>query len=90
MQSINKFNKDNIPFYVSCPKREEKLFRDTLGTENYQLIFDEDTYDCKKIFDGWRTQQVVKSNVHRLNICENYYSIDSDQFFNSDGFAENQ
>ena len=36
--SIEKYNKDNIPFYVSCPKEDKQLFEDTLGTKNYSYI----------------------------------------------------
>ena len=31
--SIEKYNKDNIPFYISCPKEDKQLFEDT----NYSL-----------------------------------------------------
>ena len=24
--SIEKYNKDNIPFYISCPKKDKQLF----------------------------------------------------------------
>ena len=39
--SIEKYNKDNIPFYISIPKKDEQLFKNVLGTENYILVFDE-------------------------------------------------
>ena len=29
--SIEKYNRDNIPFYISCPKQDKQLFDDTLG-----------------------------------------------------------
>ena len=110
--SIEKYNKDNIPFYVSCPQKDIKLFKDTLGTENYTLVADEEiiTFDKNKKYkgwtntlvgydkkgniveksdfhiDGWRSQQIVKSNIHKLNITENYLCLDSDCYFIRDFF----
>ena len=79
--SIEKYNVDNIPYYVSCPKKDKNLFQEVLGTKDYTLVNDEDIYDAKYPFDGWRSQQVIKSNVHRLKVTKNYLSIDSDSYF---------
>ena len=43
-ESIEKYNKDNIPFYISCPKAEKELLFNTIGTENYTYIADEDIH----------------------------------------------
>ena len=100
-ESIEKYNSDNIPFYISCPLDDKNLFEDTLGTENYTLVIDEDivsvglhnyeegneTYfkgkwnDLVLNMDGWRTQQVVKSSIHKLKITKNYVCLDSDAYF---------
>jgi len=89
--SIEKYNRDNIPFYISCPKKDKQLFIDTLGTENYTLLFDEDIYSGKATFastglllDGWRSQQIVKSSIHKLKITKNYLCLDSDAYFITD------
>ena len=83
--SIEKYNKDNLPFYISCPKQDKQLFEDTLGKENYTLILDEDIvilqYDE---LDGWRSQQIVKSSLHKLKITKNYVCLDSDAYFITD------
>jgi len=83
--SIEKYNKDNIPFYISCPKQDKQLFEDTLGKENYTLILDEDIVILKyPELDGWRSQQIVKSSLHKLNITKNYLCLDSDAYFITD------
>ena len=105
--SIEKYNKDNIPFYISCPKEDKQLFEDTLGTENYTLLLDEDIYPLAQPkddtiwggvtiqtntngasveypLDGWRSQQIVKSSIHKLKITKNYLCLDSDSYFIKD------
>ena len=83
-ESIEKYNRDNIPFYISCPKQDKQLFEDTLGKENYTLLLDEDIITLEYPIDGWRSQQIVKSNIHKLNITENYVCLDSDAYFITD------
>tara|TARA_R110002020_G_scaffold113353_1_gene260731 strand:+ start:37 stop:888 length:852 start_codon:yes stop_codon:yes gene_type:complete len=83
--SIEKYNRDNIPFYISCPKQDKQLFEDTLGTENYTLILDEDIVKVRlNELDGWRSQQIVKSSIHRIEITKNYVCLDSDAYFITD------
>mgnify|MGYP003647724424 CR=1 FL=1 len=82
LASINKHNKDNIPFYVSVPKSDVSLFKNKLGTSNYNLLVDEDI--CAGNNPGWIQQQIVKSSFWRLNLCENYVCIDSDAYFIKD------
>lgn len=83
--SIEKYNRDNIPFYISCPKKDKQLFEDTLGKENYILILDEDIVTLKHThLDGWRSQQIVKSSLHKLEITKNYVCLDSDAYFITD------
>lgn len=82
--SIEKYNKDNIPFYVSCPKEDKQIFKDILGTENYILVNDEDIYELINRLDGWRSQQLVKSFFHKLKVTKNYFCLDSDAYFIKD------
>jgi hypothetical protein len=77
--SINKYNVDNIPFYVSVPKSDVTLFKSKLP-EWVQLIEDE-TILSQSYTQNWNTQQIVKSNFWRLGISENYVCIDSDGYF---------
>jgi hypothetical protein len=78
-ESIQKYNKDNISFYVSVPKQDIELFK-SKGIIN--LIEDESIYNGQSL--GWVQQQIVKSNFWKLNISENYVCIDSDGYFIKD------
>lgn len=78
LDSIIKFNEDNIPFYISVPAKDIELFESVLGTEHYTLITDE-SIDSEN--GGWHGQQIVKSQFWKLNLCENYVCVDSDCFF---------
>ena len=78
LDSIIKYNTDNIPFFISVPSTDVKLFKDVLGTTGYYLIKDEEI-DVEG--GGWIGQQIVKSQFWKMNLCENYVCIDSDCFF---------
>lgn len=78
LESIVKYNVDNIPFYISVPTKDTQLFHDVLGNEHYTLITDE-SIDTQN--EGWKGQQIVKSQFWKLGLCENYVCVDSDCFF---------
>lgn len=78
LDSITKFNKDHIPFYISVPQSDTELFQSVLGIENYILLTDE-SIDLQN--SGWKGQQIVKSQFWKLDLCENYVCVDSDCFF---------
>jgi len=78
LESVNKYNKDNLPFYISVPSSDIQIFKDTLGEDGYTLIPDE---DIDKENNGHKGQQIVKSQFWKLGLCENYLNIDSDCFF---------
>ena len=40
-ESIEKYNVDNIPFYISCKEGEKKRLESILGNEGYTFISDE-------------------------------------------------
>jgi len=75
-ESINKHNKDSIPFYVSVPKQDVELFK---SKGIFNIVEDEAVYTGSA--PGWIQQQIVKSNFWKLNISENYVCIDSDGYF---------
>jgi len=77
--SIDTFNQDNIPFYVSCPKSDLGLFKSKLPSW-VNLIEDEEILS-KSYVQNWNTQQIIKSNFWKLNISNNYICIDSDGYF---------
>jgi len=78
LDSINKFNKDNIPFYISVPSNDINIFQEKLGNTGYILIKDK---DIEKENQGWNEQQVIKAQFWKLGITSNYLCIDSDSQF---------
>jgi hypothetical protein len=85
VQSIKKHNRDNIPYYVSVPKSEMSLFKNQIDCEYVNLIADEDIYVVQS--QNWNTQQIVKSNFWKLQVCENYVMLDSDSYFIKDFYV---
>jgi len=86
LDSITKHNIEKIPFYISFPSDDLKLFQSKLGTENYQWVVDEDIVQ-DKLFSSWNSQQIVKVNFWKLNVCINYVVIDSDSYFIRDFYT---
>lgn len=82
VESIKKYNKDNIPYYVSVPSSQVSLFKNELDASYVNILSDDDIYAV----DGqsWKTQQIVKSSFWKLGLCENYVMLDSDSYFIKD------
>ena len=78
--SIELYNRDHLPVYLSVNDSDFDYFADNLNHKNINLIKDSDIFEYPDN-DGWRYQQIIKSNVYRLGICENYLCIDSDSEF---------
>lgn len=75
--SIEKYNIDNLPFYISVPSKDLPLFK-SKNIPNAILIEDE-VIDTNN--EGWAGQQVIKSQFWKLNLCKNYLCLDSDSEF---------
>jgi hypothetical protein len=100
--SIKKYNIDDIPFFVSCPKEDMPLFQEYLGGLNATLIPDEEiiqsnplhTIEDINAIPGHLSQQIIKSEFWRLGISSSYLCLDSDcQFirpFNQNEFIDEQ
>lgn len=83
-KSIKKYNKDNLPFYVSVPREDIPIFKDTL--EFYtEIIPSEDISDNN---NGWLGQQIVKAEYSKLDISKYYLVLDSDSYFFKDFYLE--
>lgn len=88
LNSIEKFNKDNIPVYVSIPKADENLFNTVFYSQKNKinLIFDENIVQIDGQYrsmehGGYFQQQVVKLSFGLKNIANFFVVIDSDSFF---------
>ena len=88
-QSVQAFNRDALPFYVSVPQADLALFQDHLQTLGVQLLSDEAIIQASPRIDaqqvaqmpGHLSQQVVKSEFWRLGLSEAYLCLDSDSKF---------
>jgi len=87
--SIQKYNSDHIPFYISTPEDQLDELRSVLGLDGYQWISDESIvsanprapFGIEKTRSGSLAQQAIKSEFWRLDIAENYVCLDSDCIF---------
>lgn len=89
LNSIQQFNVDRIPFYISTPRADKNLLLDILGAEGYVWVADEDIVAANpkaniekyRAMPGGLSQQIVKSEFWRLEYAENYLCLDSDSLF---------
>lgn len=87
--SVQKFNEDGIPFYMSVPEADMALFREHLAGLDIVFIRDEDIIAANpehrlehiRSMPGNLSQQIVKSEFWRLGLSENYVCLDSDNEF---------
>lgn len=87
--SIEQFNYEKIPFYVSTPSSDLALFREALDGLPVILISDEEIIRANPVLNqelidalpGAKSQQIVKSEFWRLGISDSYLCIDSDCVF---------
>lgn len=93
--SIDKFNKDNIPFCLVVPQKDIEQIKKALitGKEEYKLYFKTDEEILNLISgdaeQGWVPQQVIKLNAHKTNLANFYCILDSDCYFITDFFIKN-
>lgn len=88
-QSIQKYNCDSLPFYVSVPQVDLPLFREHLVGMGVELLADEEIIQASPRIDldqvhqmhGSVSQQIVKSEFWRLGRSEAYLCLDSDALF---------
>jgi hypothetical protein len=88
-QSIEMYNHDRIPFYVSVPAGELEMFKASIGEFSCHLLTDEEILARSIEANGpppehyprLVMQQIVKMEFWRLGLCENYFWVDSDSYF---------
>ena len=89
LTSVAQFNEDQIPVYISAPKKDLALFEKELSEFSFTLLNEEDILHKNPLIDqgklytqrGWIQQQVIKSEFWRLELSENYLVLDSDCIF---------
>jgi|APLak6261689370_1056187.scaffolds.fasta_scaffold00005_10 hypothetical protein len=85
-QSIQRYNVEQLPFYVSVPQAELALFREHLAGLDAELLADEEIIKASPRINleqlsrmpGSVAQQVVKSEFWRLGLSTAYLCLDSD------------
>jgi hypothetical protein len=88
-KSVQRFNRDHLPFYISVPAADIDLFREKLDGLAYVLLRDEDILQSNprhpaqllETLPGGVMQQIIKSEFWRLGLCKNYLMLDSDAYF---------
>jgi len=96
-ESIEQFNHEKIPFYVSTPSSDRMLFQEKLAGLSVIFINDEEIIQANPALNqekidalpGKISQQIVKSEFWRLGISDSYLCIDSDCVFIRP-FSENE
>ena len=89
LESIDQFNQDKIPFYISTPQDQHAELIAILDDVNYHWVSDESIVAAnskapqgiEKTRSGSLSQQAIKSEFWRLGISENYVCLDSDCIF---------
>lgn len=88
--SVQRFNREKIPCYISVPSADRALFEKTIGTpEGLIWVSDEDIVHANpradmahyRSWDGRLSQQVVKSEFWRYAGCDSYLCMDSESEF---------
>lgn len=89
VESVARFNVEQLPFYIAVPRSDLALFREHLAGFAVSLIDDESIVASNSRLDsagiaalpGHISQQIVKSEFWRLGLCDSYLCLDSDAFF---------
>ncbi|APC05263.1 hypothetical protein AOC10_01310 [Polynucleobacter asymbioticus] len=89
LSSIEQFNSEKLPFYISTPRADKSELVQTIGNAGYLWIADEDIvvanprapFEKYQSMPGGLSQAIVKSEFWRLGLAENYLCLDSDCVF---------
>lgn len=68
---------------ISVNDEDFLSFKKSLPLDQFDVIKDSDIISLDSS-DPWKYQQIVKSQLYRLNITRNYVSLDSDSSFIKD------
>ena len=88
-RSVQQFNHEQLPFYVSVPAAELPLFQESFKGLPVVLLADEEILRASprisavqvRNMPGSVSQQVVKSEFWRMGFCTAYLCLDSDAVF---------
>ncbi len=92
-ESIQRFNRDAIPFYVSTPEEDKDLLDEVFSfggnfiwVSDESIITSNPRVNIEKVrsVPGGQAQANIKSEFWRLGFSENYVCLDSDCIFIKD------
>lgn len=89
IDSVETYNVDNLPIFVSVPSEDLQIFKDKIGHDRCNLLDDNDILSTNPNLkgavlsqsSGGILQQVVKAEFWRFYSCDAYVCLDSDAFF---------
>jgi hypothetical protein len=89
LQSIEQYNLEQIPFYISTPSSEKSVLEEVLGKKGYIWVADEGIILANpkadlsqyRAMSGGLSQQIIKAEFWRLGLATNYLCLDSDSKF---------
>jgi hypothetical protein len=89
LSSIERFNAEKLPFYISTPRADKAELIKIIGDTGYLWVADEDivaanpsaSFEKYQAMSGGLSQAIVKSEFWRLGLAENYLCLDSDCVF---------
>lgn len=90
LTSIQQYNINHIPFYISTPSKDREALERILGEDtSYIWVADEDivranpnaSFEKYRAMPGGLSQAIIKSEFWRLQLAENYLCLDSDCVF---------
>ena len=92
LASIQKYNCEQIDFYISTSENERAELERQIGSQGYRWVSDESIVranprapsEIEKTKPGGLAQQVIKSEFWRLGVANNYVCLDSDCIFIQD------
>jgi len=92
LASIQRYNKDQISFYISTPQDQYDELVKILGSDGYLWVSDESIVAANELTpvgilatkSGSLAQQIIKSEFWRLGLSINYVCLDSDCIFMQD------
>jgi hypothetical protein len=92
LASIQKYNYEQIDFYISTSENERAELERQIGSQGYRWVSDGSIVranprapsEIEKTKPGGLAQQVIKSEFWRLGVANNYVCLDSDCIFIQD------
>lgn len=88
-KSIQRFNLDHIPLYMSVPAKDLTAFKNCFKNISCIFLSDEQILRASQdangnlptLFPSHLLQQLIKLEFWRMALCKNYCWIDSDSYF---------